>query len=264
MAEALESRTSEDKASCTRVSAKNNTRRRFVGTKSNAGQTTDKLAEIGANKRRVVRQIPDEIVNNLELQDAVKQLPPNYNFEIFKTVWRIKEINAKRVALQFPEGLLLYACTIADILERFTGCDTVIMGDVTYGACCVDDFTGCCDLMVHYGHSCLIPIDSTKGIKMLYVFVDIKLDATHFVNTVRHNFEAGKSLALLSTIQFVTTLQAVYQDLCKDYQVEILQCKPLSPGEILGCTAPRIKHKDAFISSYHLGTCHRPQQIRSL
>ncbi|CAH3108243.1 unnamed protein product, partial [Pocillopora meandrina] len=52
-------------------------------------------------------------------------------------------------------------------------------------------------------------------------------------------------------------------DLCKDYQVEIPQCKPLSPGEILGCTASRIKHKDAFIS-YHLGTCHRPQQIRSL
>ena len=32
------------------------------------------------------------------------------------------------------------------------------MGDVTYGACCVDDFTATaldCDLMVHYGHSCL-------------------------------------------------------------------------------------------------------------
>ena len=42
---------------------------------------------------------------------------------------------------------------------------------------------------------------------MLYVFVDIKLDATHLVNTVTHSFEAGKSLALLSTIQFVTTLQ---------------------------------------------------------
>ena len=56
-------------------------------------------------------------------------------------------------------------------------------------------------------HCSIVPIDSTKGIKMLYVFVDIKLDATHFVNTVRHNFEAGKSLAILSTIQFVTTLQ---------------------------------------------------------
>ena len=32
------------------------------------------------------------------------------------------------------------------------------MGDVTYGACCVDDFSAKslgADLMVHYGHSCL-------------------------------------------------------------------------------------------------------------
>ena len=44
------------------------------------------------------------------------------------------------------------------VVFRFTECDTVIMGDVTYGACCVDDFTARalgCDLMVHYGHSCL-------------------------------------------------------------------------------------------------------------
>lgn len=32
------------------------------------------------------------------------------------------------------------------------------MGDVTYGACCVDDFTARAlgvDFLVHYGHSCL-------------------------------------------------------------------------------------------------------------
>ena len=32
------------------------------------------------------------------------------------------------------------------------------MGDVTYGACCVDDYSARaleCDFMVHYGHSCL-------------------------------------------------------------------------------------------------------------
>lgn len=39
----------------------------------------------------------------------------------------------------------------------------------------------------------------------------------------------------------------MYQELCKNYKVEIPQCKPLSPGEILGCTAPKIKEKDAFI-----------------
>ncbi len=41
---------------------------------------------------------------------------------------------------------------------RFTEADTIVMGDVTYGACCLDDFTARAlgaDFMVHYGHSCL-------------------------------------------------------------------------------------------------------------
>ncbi len=62
------------------------------------------------------------------------------------------------VALQFPEGLLIFACTISDIVEKFCGVETLVMGDVTYGACCIDDFTAValgCDFMVHYGHSCL-------------------------------------------------------------------------------------------------------------
>jgi hypothetical protein len=46
------------------------------------------------------------------------QLPSNYNFEIPKTVWRLREKGSKRVALQFPEGLLVYSCLIADILEE--------------------------------------------------------------------------------------------------------------------------------------------------
>ena len=32
------------------------------------------------------------------------------------------------------------------------------MGDVVYGACCIDDFMARstqCELIVHYGHSCL-------------------------------------------------------------------------------------------------------------
>ena len=35
-----------------------------------------------------------------------------------KTIWKVRQCGARRVALQFPEGLLLYACTIADIIER--------------------------------------------------------------------------------------------------------------------------------------------------
>ncbi|XP_055513628.1 2-(3-amino-3-carboxypropyl)histidine synthase subunit 1 isoform X3 [Leucoraja erinacea] len=193
--------------------------------------------------RRVANQIPEDILNDRELQEAVRVLPSNYNFEICKTVWRIKQAEAKRVALQMPEGLQMFACTIADIIERFTDADTLIMGDVTYGACCVDDFTARAlgaDFMVHYGHSCLVPIDATAGIKMLYVFVDVKIDSAHFVDTVRHNFPQGSALALVSTIQFVTALQSTSQELRLEYDVCVPQCKPLSPGEILGCTSPHI------------------------
>lgn len=44
------------------------------------------------------------------------------------------------------------------VFLRFTEADTIVMGDVTYGACCVDDFTARAlgaDFLVHYGHSCL-------------------------------------------------------------------------------------------------------------
>ncbi|KAM4699423.1 2-(3-amino-3-carboxypropyl)histidine synthase subunit 1 isoform 1-T2 [Discoglossus pictus] len=201
--------------------------------------------------RRVANQIPDEISQNPLLLEAMTALPQNYNFEIPKTIWRIRQASAKMVALQMPEGLLMFACTIADIIERFTSAETVVMGDVTYGACCVDDYTARAlgaDFLVHYGHSCLIPIDASHGMKMLYVFVDIKIDASHFVDTIRFNFQSGASLAFVSTIQFVPALQAAYHALRAEYQVTIPQCKPLSPGEILGCTSPRLeKSVDAVV-----------------
>ena len=53
----------------------------------------------------------------------------------------------------------MFACIITDILEKYTkDCEFIILGDVTYGACCVDDYTARalgCDLLVHYAHSCL-------------------------------------------------------------------------------------------------------------
>ena len=93
------------------------------------------------------------------------QLPSNYNFEIHKTVWRIQQEQAKVVGLQLPEGLQMYACIISDIIEHFAHARVIILGDVTYGACCVDDFTAKkvgADLLVHYGHSCLVPVGVTS------------------------------------------------------------------------------------------------------
>nr|NVI70999.1 putative diphthamide biosynthesis protein 1 [Cucujiformia] len=120
-----------------------------------------------------------------------------------------------------------------------------------YGACCVDDFTAKSlgvDLLVHYGHSCLVPVDQTNSVKVLYIFVDIKIDPLHLFETIRRNFSVAKKISLVSTIQFLTTIQGIANKL-KDigYEVILPQSKPLSAGEILGCTAPVIPYTDIII-----------------
>lgn len=196
----------------------------------------------GPPRRYVRQQIPDSILNNAALKAAMAVLPLNYNLEIPKTVWRVKQAGAKKVALQFPEGLLLYSLTICDILEEFAGVEECfVLGDVTYGACCVDDYSAGAlgaEFLVHYGHSCLVPVDVSQ-IPCLYVFVDIQIDVAHLVGAVKHNFEVGTKLAVAGTIQFSTAIQAAKALLVSDFpHVSIPQAKPLSPGEVLGCTSP--------------------------
>ena len=267
--------------------------------------------------------IPASILEDAEINAAIAAiLPAAYQFEIHKTIHHIRTHRCSSVALQMPEGLTLWATGIADILERFTGAQMTIMGDVTYGACCVDDYTALalgCDLLVHYGHSCLVPVDQTK-IKTLYVFVEIKVDAEHVAETIRANFpsekagfrrkilgagaaEKGKArlqieqeetggrlengekgcsesthLVLVGTVQFINAIQGLRDNLEEPfdpstssqgqerllitsgtatdaqpvasssatpfstgtYRITVPQVKPLSPGEVLGCTSPKL------------------------
>ncbi|KAJ7781499.1 putative diphthamide synthesis protein-domain-containing protein [Mycena metata] len=299
-------------------------RRRFVGTKS--------ATPSRPGAPTMSNQIPQDILQDPQLNAAIAQLPSNYSLEIHKTIFHVRKNNATMVALQMPEGLQMFACPIADIIEKFTPALTVIMGDVTYGACCVDDYTAValgCDMLVHYGHSCLVPMDQTS-IKTLYIFVEIAIDSVHLAQSVRLNFPddrqvfhealldseesdskipAGRQigpatshlriegptsvdgqdaasgtreptkLALVSTIQFVAALQRLKEDLSSEhealnstqplgllaeaststidapktsfwrgkYDATIPRSKPLSPGEILGCTAPRLGDVDALI-----------------
>lgn len=91
--------------------------------------------------------VSEHYFTNVNLCKTIAILPAHYNFEIQKTLHRIdtlaKELGHDEltVSLQFPEGLMLFACIISDILTAFAKpkLQTVILGDVTYGACCIDD-----------------------------------------------------------------------------------------------------------------------------
>lgn len=258
------------------------------------------------------------------LLEAVKfSLPDSYNFELEKTIQQIGRSGAKRVCLQFPEGLLCWADSIALIIEEFapTVVDIFIIADVTYGACCVDDLKAIslrCDFLVHYAHSCLIPVDNVS-IACLYVFVEIALSPQYLADSIAKNMSTifgslqdrpdcqpedrakdlitdrvsqssepqepqlcdaratdiadkadracqdtdanantnaktgrrtadessndRRAIALLGTIQFSAVLHATTELLRKRYNAELFevpQCLPLTPGEVLGCTSPKL------------------------
>ncbi|TKA74743.1 Diphthamide biosynthesis protein 1 [Cryomyces minteri] len=245
-------------------------KKRFTGRRAAAGKAGAKLdpnatiedsgaIQVAQPRRtpRTLNQVPSEILNDTDINDAIALLPHNYSFEIHKTIHRIRTSGAKRIALQFPEGLLLFATTISDILTQFCpGIDTLIMGDVTYGACCIDDYTARalgCDLLVHYAHSCLIPVSTTK-IATLYVFVDISIDVDHLLVTIERNFQPGKTIAMVGTIQFNATLHGTKPALERaGFKVLVPQITPLSKGEILGCTSPHLASNDDVDLILYLG-----------
>jgi 2-(3-amino-3-carboxypropyl)histidine synthase len=198
-------------------------------------------------RRRTTEEEPiiDQTLLNKVLDES--SLPTAYNFEINKCLTRIMTLSANHVALQMPEGLLLYATVIADILQRMvpTLTQVSILGDVTYGACCVDDLSAHAmgaNLLIHYGHSCLVPLQHSV-IPCLYVFVELQIDVQHFVDCVIQTIpDRNTPLALLGTIQFRQGLvQARRLFIDQGYHTCTLpQAKPLSPGEVLGCTSPYI------------------------
>ena len=204
-------------------------------------------------EKKIINIIDDndykEMKEDKLLTLAISKLPNNYNFEIYKSLDKIKKIKNKkkskvRIALQFPDGLMCFSILISDILTTFGKCETIILGDITYGACCIDDID-CqfldCDLLIHYCHSCLVP--STKClVEILYVFVEINIDINHLVKTIEYNFDNSNYLYLLSSIQFNSSLFLLKRKLIeKGYdknKLIIPQCKPRVQGEVLGCTSP--------------------------
>lgn len=206
-------------------------------------------------KRFVKSQVPDSILQDPALNAAIALLPSNYNFEVHKCVWRVRSTGASRVALQLPEGLLMYSLVLSDIISTFGGAShCYVLGDVTYGACCVDDLAASAlqaDLLIHYGHSCLVPVH-VSAVPCLYVFVDISIDVDRLVRTVELSIQSA-NIVLAGTIQFATAIRAAKPELeNRGFKVLIPQSKPLSAGEVLGCTAPKVT--PSFCSDNNGGT----------
>eukprot|EP00771_Trimastix_marina_P002964 gnl/Trimastix_PCT/4140.p1 GENE.gnl/Trimastix_PCT/4140~~gnl/Trimastix_PCT/4140.p1 ORF type:complete len:401 (+),score=45.76 gnl/Trimastix_PCT/4140:52-1254(+) len=187
-----------------------------------------------------------------------------YDWEIEHILNQIGECNAHSVALQFPEGLLQYACQVVDALRAGTHAFIFILSDVAYGACCIADKHARemgADLMIHFGHHGLLPPEATV-IPVVYIPVqrtDIDFEKLNLREALVRHFEQDGlvsserviplRMALLSTAQFLPQLKEYAQTHLGAplFETVFPAVPPLPPGEALGCTVPACDDREVIV-----------------
>ncbi|XP_076017188.1 2-(3-amino-3-carboxypropyl)histidine synthase subunit 2 [Genypterus blacodes] len=106
-------------------------------------------------------------------------------YQIDNTCDFISQHGFEKVALQFPDELLVDSIAIGAAIEKKTGAKLFILGDTSYGSCCVDEIAAervGADGIVHYGRACL---SLSKRLPLMYVFERKPLDVEKCASTFR-------------------------------------------------------------------------------
>lgn len=194
---------------------------------------------------------PTEPVVVPEVRLSDEQLYVQY--EIERTVKEIRDGRWKRIALQFPDEMLVDAPRVFERLREglrqqrrrpATGLEKdveylsleqneprpddqanqvaseetlTILADTSYGACCVDEIAAehvNADVVVHYGRSCLSP---TARLPVIYVFTSKPLDLDATVNIFRATYpETTAEVYIMADIPYQTHVNDLFDRLAKE------------------------------------------------
>lgn len=209
-------------------------------------------------------------------------------YEIQRTISEIRQGQWKRIALQFPDTMLVDAPRVFERLrdglrtarrneppleqnlaenlkldetplpkEQDTEETLCILADTSYGACCVDEIAAehcSADVVVHYGRSCLSP---TARLPVIYVFTSAPLDLTlaveNFVSTFSNK---DTNICLMADIPYAHQIPALHNILFSEqgytnlFATEIVH----NPGSLLpNRTVPGDAELLKTYSIFHIG-----------
>ncbi|NXK32054.1 DPH2 synthase, partial [Piprites chloris] len=151
----------------------------------------------------------------------------------------VRDGGFRRVALQFPDELLPDAAAVAARMEAVTGAEMFVLGDTTYGSCCVDEVAAehaGAEAVLHYGPSCLSPCGK---LPVLHVFGQQPLDVGRCAEAFRELYPERRSrVVVLSDVVYAHAMGELEQQLCPEYPnitFSRLECgdppAPALPGE---------------------------------
>jgi len=166
-----------------------------------------------------------------------------YDFQDAYVISEIRKRGAKKVLLQFPEGLRYFSTDISKkIKESLPSVDVIISGDSSWGACDVAEHEARelgVDLIVHYGHS---PYTWYYP-KFPTIFVETHSDLILTDKMVNEALKlvskySPKKVGITATLQHVKLIPRLKSKI-EEAGIEVEVGKASSPfmheGQVLGC-----------------------------
>ncbi len=153
--------------------------------------------------------------------------------QLSEVITQLKSRNAKRVAVQLPEGLKRNAAEISATLKN-EGFEVLVSGDACWGACDLSlDALEWADVLVHVGHT---PVTPEKNVIYLPFQQDISLEILKLAVPKLKKYE---SVGITTTIQHAHQTKEICTWLNKCGVNAIIGAgssrTPLV-GQVLGCT----------------------------
>ena len=180
----------------------------------------------------------------------------------------LKKINARRIFVQFPEGLKYKIQDIARKIQDH-GFECVLCLEPSFGACDIRDFESerlGCNVILHIGHS---EFGVPSKIPVIYWDYFLNDYPCPILDKEMDKLKKFNTIGLITSLQFVKVIQKVKDYLERNGKKVYIHKSLKYPGQILGCNidaAKKIENKvDCFLyvgaGKFHpLGTAIRTEK----
>lgn len=157
-----------------------------------------------------------------KLQKTPKELVPE-KYDLQKCIDWIRTRQLEKVCLQFPDSLLPDSFNIAIYLEKGLGRKVYILGDTSYGSCCIDEVTAehiGADAIIHFGHACLNP---TIRLPIYHVLPRKEIDVKSFCEDFEKYFDdCTVALLFFYDVTYAHAIETIYDILKPKYKNLVL------------------------------------------
>ena len=167
-----------------------------------------------------------------------------------RAIAELKELKAKKILLQIPEGLKTKVEGIANDLEK-EGFSVITSMDPTFGACDIKSEEAKrfgCDALLHLGHNAF---SEGNDFPVVYAPLTYDLNKLDKFTEKLANVLKGKGIkkiGLVTTVQFVDNLPKI-RDLLLDNGIgSITSCgKRVCEGQVLGCNYSAVPSEKVIV-----------------